>query len=1791
MNRSRLWPKATRLLACAFALAVSLTALPARQAMAEVPTSRIPLTDREPSLATDVEKLSGSDWMSGLSGQLYLHEINLPGTHDSSMWNPYAYQNLPGAFKGYAKTQGDDHDFKWQLSKGVRLFDLRLTHCFGNTSGQRKTNADGLQGLFFVHGKFTGFRDFRYYARYGDEKHLQFAPALTWFTDFLKDHPTETVILDISCESDAGDNPTTLRKTREALDPYYTKVNPSTGRPYIYTQDGNKTVTTMPQLSECRGQLVIISSDDLQRGVRYVSTGKETPTSICGIGYYNQNDWEATLNSKIDQINSYLKKTNENVKMPLDMNTEPNTQGGRLFTTSNRDLYNFFTTSHKPAYFAENINPRVYDIYAQTRGRFMGWVYSDFVSETNVKVLWKTNFPEARKLVTLTYQSKAESGATTTLKQVTLVKGSQVKLPSQPGGAGTTTYAGWNTTDNFFYSAGQTFTVDTDTTLTAEEQNTWTGLQRKINETSSGDTITLDHDVTALKSDKALTIENKAITIDLNGHTINRNNVSGGDAGGAIIVSGDSELTLKGGTLTGGSARVGGGVWVKGETGRLTLENMKVEGNVASKEGGAVMLEGGCTLRVKGGSISNNRAGVGGGVSVAANATGINTSIFIGGSAQLTGNTTTDKSKASNVYLHGGGSNMPLVQLTGADAAARVGISTETTLTAGKPLQVTQFLPATGNDIVSADDATQTVALLAVGERNEAHLAGQITVTFNANGGAFPGGSRTDSTTCAYGAQYTQPSRNPVWAGMTFGRWYTDPACKQMFDPRQSLTSNITLYASWVPDKCTVYFDANGGTGGPGNASVNFGSRVDKPTSNPTREGYDFKYWAIDRSGSFGGASFTRATQEWVPYDFNAMVTKNVVLFAQWAPSRPSVTFDANGGSFGDGSATTTVAVDYGTAAAAPAANPTQAGAAFGGWFDDAECLDAHDFAAPVRKDQTVYAKWVDDVDPETFSVVFDTQGGTAVETQQVAEGGKATRDDAGVTKTTREHYTFDGWYADAALTQVFDFDAPITSDVCVRARWTPEQHTVRFTNSGSAIEPKTVDYGQLVAEPNPAPTADEADFEGWFIETGFEGTLDDLREIVDENPAYAEYIWIDGDGEGAVVRIPFDFEEPVTEDTTLVARWSPKQYTVSFDANGVVATDMPSDQTGIESGTAATAPTTDPRCERKLFAGWYLNPECTLPYSFNEPVTSNVKLWAKWVPKLYDVTFVYGGDMDSLVQSVVEGGVATRPDNPAREDYTFDGWFANAELTTSFEFTTPIMEDTVIYAKWTPVVKDAFVVSFDAKGGTPEPDFQMVDAGENATKPADPTRERHTFAGWYETVQTGLTDEDVHDYEAIMETWPELAEGLWIEDGTLFSAYDFDAPVTADVRLTARWTPDAHTVTVVANDTEIDRLTVLDGDVVDESQLIWHAGDVSEGDEFTGWFADEGLETPFDFTRGVTADTEIFGAWEEIEHDVTFDSEGGSAVEPATQKVADGERAKTPAVPTKPGSTFLGWYQEVGDTSVIDDIDDYFDKAAETAETDEERETVERARKAAKDSLWIDGDTVYEPFDPESNDIFSDVVLRARWHEGTLTCEVALGEGAPKVEAPNLREVAVLEVTDDEIARDALVRLSVEAPDEDGVDTADRDALAARVSEFGGTAATWLDLSLAKRVGGEGAESVAISQTQLPLELSVEVPEALRNNDANVVRTFYLLRAHDGEVDVVASGTGDTLSGTTDRFSTYLLAYHDGTLDRMAPTGNAAGLPKTGDATPLGMVVALIVAAIALVAMGTGLRRWRRQH
>lgn len=52
--------------------------------------------------------------------------------------------------------------------------------------------------------------------------------------------------------------------------------------------------------------------------------------------------------------------------------------------------------------------------------------------------------------------------------------------------------------------------------------------------------------------------------------------------------------------------------------------------------------------------------------------------------------------------------------------------------------------------------------------------------------------------------------------------------------------------------------------------------------------------------------------------------------------------------------------------------------------------------------------------------------------------------------------------------------------------------------------------------------------------------------------------------------------------------------------------------------------------------------------------------------------------------QTVIKGQTAAKPATPSAVDYTFNGWFADDSLSAAFDFATPILADTAIYAKWT---------------------------------------------------------------------------------------------------------------------------------------------------------------------------------------------------------------------------------------------------------------------------------------------------------------------------------------------------------------------------------------------------------------------------------------------------------------------------------------------------------------------------
>ncbi len=68
-----------------------------------------------------------------------------------------------------------------------------------------------------------------------------------------------------------------------------------------------------------------------------------------------------------------------------------------------------------------------------------------------------------------------------------------------------------------------------------------------------------------------------------------------------------------------------------------------------------------------------------------------------------------------------------------------------------------------------------------------------------------------------------------------------------------------------------------------------------------------------------------------------------------------------------------------------------------------------------------------------TYTVTFNTNGGSSVDAQTVQSGGKATRP---ATNPTKSGWAFAGWFSNAGLTTPYDFNTTINSDTTIYAKW-----------------------------------------------------------------------------------------------------------------------------------------------------------------------------------------------------------------------------------------------------------------------------------------------------------------------------------------------------------------------------------------------------------------------------------------------------------------------------------------------------------------------------------------------------------------------------------------------------------------------------------------------------------------------------------------------------------------------------------------------------------------------------------
>lgn len=70
-----------------------------------------------------------------------------------------------------------------------------------------------------------------------------------------------------------------------------------------------------------------------------------------------------------------------------------------------------------------------------------------------------------------------------------------------------------------------------------------------------------------------------------------------------------------------------------------------------------------------------------------------------------------------------------------------------------------------------------------------------------------------------------------------------------------------------------------------------------------------------------------------------------------------------------------------------------------------------------------------------TYTVKFNTNGGSTVRSQTLSKGGVATEPAA----PTKEGYTFEGWFKDSACTEAYVFGSPVKSSVTIYAKWTKD--------------------------------------------------------------------------------------------------------------------------------------------------------------------------------------------------------------------------------------------------------------------------------------------------------------------------------------------------------------------------------------------------------------------------------------------------------------------------------------------------------------------------------------------------------------------------------------------------------------------------------------------------------------------------------------------------------------------------------------------------------------------------------
>jgi uncharacterized repeat protein (TIGR02543 family) len=175
---------------------------------------------------------------------------------------------------------------------------------------------------------------------------------------------------------------------------------------------------------------------------------------------------------------------------------------------------------------------------------------------------------------------------------------------------------------------------------------------------------------------------------------------------------------------------------------------------------------------------------------------------------------------------------------------------------------------------------------------------------------------------------------------------------------------------------------------------------------------------------------------------------------------------------------------------------------------------------------------------------------------------------------------------------------------------------------------------------------------------------------------------------------------------------------------------------------------------------------------------------------------------------------VTAAPTPPTKKGCDFDGWYADAELTTPYEFGSTVTGDVTVYAKWK---LNTYTVSFDANEGEVDTATKQLTHTDAFGELPTPVRNGYDFTGWFtaKTAGTNVTSETIFDSGeniTLYAHW-DVSVGAVSTGSLTFTGEDQALVKTDPVSL-----PDGLTVkyALVAND--------FAGAIADVDESLWGA-------------------------------------------------------------------------------------------------------------------------------------------------------------------------------------------------------------------------------------------------------------------------------------------------------------------------------------------------------------------------------